>query len=88
MNTLPIIIIVVSSVVMFLLGWILSTRIGQGKVANAEKLAEKIVSEAEKEASALKNQKILEAKDEWYKQKQNFEKETRHQRQDVEKKKN
>ena len=88
MDTLPIIIIVVSSVVMFLLGWILSTRIGQGKVANAEKLAEKIVSEAEKEASALKNQKILEAKDEWYKQKQNFEKETRHQRQEIERKKN
>ncbi len=61
---------------MFFAGWILSTRIGQGKVANAEKLAERIVSEAEKEASALKNQKILEAKDEWYKQKNLFEKET------------
>lgn len=89
METLTIVIIIgVSSLVMFLLGWILSTRIGQGKVANAEKLAEKIVSEAEKEVSALKNQKILEAKDEWYKQKQNFEKETRHQRQDIERKKN
>lgn len=88
MSTLPIIIVVVSSLVMFLLGWILSTRIGQGKVASAEKLAEKIVSEAEKEAQALKNQKILEAKDEWYKQKQSFEKETRHQRQDLERKKN
>ena len=89
METLTFVIIIgVSSLAMFLLGWILSTRIGQGKVANAEKLAEKIVSEAEKEASALKNQKILEAKDEWYKQKQNFEKETRHQRQDIERKKN
>ena len=83
-----VIILATSSIVMFLLGWILSNRIGQGKVANAEKLAEKIVSEAEKEAAALKNQKILEAKDEWYKQKQNFEKETRHQRQDLERKKN
>jgi len=83
-----VIILATSSIVVFLLGWILSNRIGQGKVANAEKLAEKIVSEAEKEAAALKNQKILEAKDEWYKQKQNFEKETRHQRQELERKKN
>ncbi len=83
-----VIILATSSIVVFLLGWILSNRIGQGKVASAEKLAEKIVSEAEKEAAALKNQKILEAKDEWYKQKQNFEKETRHQRQDLERKKN
>ena len=72
---------------MFFLGWVVSTKIGQGKVANAEKLAEKIVSEAEKEAAALKNQKILEAKDEWYKQKQIFEKDTYHQRQDIERQK-
>jgi len=89
MDTLTTVIIIgVSSIGMFLLGWILSTRIGQGKVASAEKLAEKIVSEAEKEASALKNQKILEAKDEWYKQKQSFEKETRQQRQEIDRRKN
>ncbi|MFH1943803.1 MAG: ribonuclease Y [bacterium] len=87
MDTLLIIIAAVTSLVMFFLGWILSTRIGQGKVASAEKLAEKIVSEAEKEASALKNQKMLDAKEEWLKLKQNFENETRTQRQDIEKKK-
>jgi len=79
-------IILISSgfgIAMFFVGWIVSTKVGQGKVANAEKLAEKIVSEAEKEASALKNQKTLEAKDEWYKQKQQFEKETYHKRQDI-----
>jgi len=78
----------ITSLVMFFLGWVLSTRIGQGKVASAERLAEKIVSEAEKEAEALRNQKTLEAMDEWYKLKQNFEKETRNQRQELEKKKN
>jgi len=88
METVLIVIFAVISLVMFFLGWILSTRIGQGKVASAEKLAEKIVSEAEKEASALKNQKIMEAKDEWYKQKNNFEKETKQQRQEIDKKKN
>lgn len=83
-----VIIAATTSLAMFFIGWILSTRIGQGKVANAEKLAEKIVSEAEQEASALKNQKILEAKDEWFKQKQKFEKETRNQGKDLERRKN
>ncbi len=82
-----VIIAAVVSLAMFFIGWILNERIGQGKVASAEKLAEKIVSEAEKEGSAVKNQKILEAKDEWFKLKQNFEKETRVQRQDTEKQK-
>lgn len=76
----------ITSLGMFFLGWVLSTRIGQGKVANAEKLAEKIVSEAEKEAHALKNQRILEAKDEWLRLKQNFEKETRRRRHEIENK--
>ncbi|HDQ46036.1 MAG TPA: ribonuclease Y [bacterium] len=72
------------SVVMFFLGWVLSNKMGQGKVASAEKLAEKIVSEAEKEAAAIRNQKIIEAKDETLRLKQNFEKETRTQKQEHE----
>ena len=74
-------------IVTFFLGWIVNNRVGQGKVASAEKLAEKIVSEAEKEAEALKNRKVMEAKDEWFKQKQIFERETRNQRQDLDRKK-
>lgn len=73
------------SIIMFFLGWILSTKLGQGKVASAEKLAEKIVSEAEKEASAIRNQKLVEAKDEMLRLKQNFEKETKTQRQEADK---
>jgi len=79
------IIAVVTGVGMFFVGWFLNSRIGQGKVASAEKLAEKIVSEAEKEAQALKNQKIIEAKDEYMKIKHNFEKESQAQKQDFEK---
>lgn len=76
---------VLFSVFTFYLGWILSTKLGQGKVANAERLAEKIVSEAEKEAEAIKKQRIIEAKDEWYSLKQKFEKENQSQRQDIDK---
>jgi ribonuclease Y len=84
---LLIIIAAVMSVVVFYLGSFLSTRFGEGKVANAEKLAEKIVSEAEKEAASIKNQKTLEAKNEWLKLKQNFDNETRIQSQEIEKQK-
>lgn len=79
-----VIVIAASSILMFFLGWIFNNRIGQGKVASAEKLAEKIVSEAEKEADSLKNQKILEGKNEYFSLKNSFEKETKQRRQEIE----
>jgi len=83
-STVLLVIIMVPSFLMFLLGWYLNSKIGQGKVANAEKLSAKIVSEAEKEAESIKNKKILDAKDEWYRQKQKFEQETKDRRRDIE----
>jgi len=70
---------------MFLFGWYFATRIGQGKVANAEKLAAKIIEESEKEAESLKSQKVVEAKEEGLRLRQNIEKETRIQRQEIDK---
>ncbi len=87
MDIITVIIFAVTSLAMFAIGWIFSTKLGQGKVASAEKLAEKIVSEAEKEASALKNQKTLESKEEWIKQKQLFENETKKIRQEQDRQK-
>lgn len=81
-------IIALPGFVLFLLGWYLNGRIGQGKVANAERLAEKIVSEAEKEAESIKNKRIMDAKDEWYRQKQKFERETNNKRREIEKRLN
>lgn len=83
-STILLLMIMIPSFLMFLVGWFLNSKIGQGKVANAEKLAGKIVSEAEKEAESIKNKKILEARDEWYKEKQKFENETRDKRRDIE----
>jgi ribonuclease Y len=65
----------VVAVIAFLLGWLVSRRIGEMKVGKAEELARKIIDEAEKEAKIKKKEAILEAKDEWYKAKVNFEKE-------------
>ena len=39
---------VAACLVMFSLGWFLSIKLGQGKIANAEKLAAKIISESDK----------------------------------------
>jgi ribonuclease Y len=55
------------------LAWYLSRRIGERKLANAEELARKIIAEAEKEAEIKKKEAMLEAKDEWYKAKANFD---------------
>ena len=69
----------------FIAGWYTSKHIGQGKVASAEKLAEKIVSEAQKESESLKKEKLLEAKDEWLRMKQNLENETKSKRSELSK---
>jgi ribonuclease Y len=63
------------AVLTFLLGWFISRRIGEMKLGKADELAKKIIQEAEKEAEIKKKESILEARDEWYKAKINFEKE-------------
>jgi ribonuclease Y len=78
---------VLTSFFMFFLGWFLNNKLGQGKIANAEKLAAKIISESEKEAESIKNQRLIEAKDESIRVRQSFEKETRNQRQELDKQK-
>ncbi|MBN1154682.1 ribonuclease Y [candidate division KSB1 bacterium] len=75
--------ILIVGVVAFISGWLSSKKIGQGKVVNAEKLAEKIITEAEKSAETLKKEKLLEVKDEWIKLKQDFENETKSRRNEI-----
>jgi ribonuclease Y len=65
-----------AAIVSFFLGWLVSQKIGKAKIGRAEELAQKIVREAEKEAEIKKKEAILEAKDEWYKAKVNFERES------------
>ena len=63
------------AVLTFLLGWFISRRIGEIKLGKADELAKKILEEAEKEAQIKKKEATLEARDEWFKAKVNFEKE-------------
>lgn len=60
----------------FFFGWFLNGRTGQNKLTSADERAKKILEGAEKEAETLKKEKLLEAKDEWYKRKKDFEQET------------
>lgn len=84
-NMLIVVIVLASGIVCFIGGWLVSKYVGQSKVANAEKLAEKIVSEAEKEAKTLKREKQLEAKDEFLRLKQNLDNEIKQRRNELSK---
>jgi ribonuclease Y len=74
-NVVMIVIAAGVAVLAFLLGWFISRRISEMKLGKADDLAKKIIQEAEKEAEIKKKESILEARDEWYKAKVNFEKE-------------
>lgn len=60
----------------FFLGWLISRKVTQSQLKHTQKLAENIIAEAQREAETRKKASILEAKDEWYKAKQQFEKDT------------
>jgi ribonuclease Y len=74
---------VLAAIAVFFVGWYTYKKVSETRVLNAEKLAEKIIREAQKEAETRKKSALLEAKDEWYKAKANFEKESQAQRQQL-----
>ncbi len=67
----------------FVLGWIAHRRIGEGKVYSAEQIAAKIVREAEREAENQKKSALLEAKDEWFREKAKLDRETQTQKSEI-----
>jgi ribonuclease Y len=73
-------IVVLGAGLTFFAGWYLSARSGQNKITSAEERAKRILAEAEKDAGTLKREKLLEAKDEWYKRKKELEAESQSKR--------
>jgi len=67
----------------FIIGIVTSRRSGEKKIAGAEQMAQKIISEAEKSAAVKKKEAVLEAKDYWLKEKSRFEKETSNKRTEI-----
>ena len=47
------------------IGWLVSSKIRQGRLNNSRAAAQKIIADAREEAQALKKTVVLEAKDEW-----------------------
>ncbi len=62
------------------LGWFIAARVSQNKISVAEQRAKEILAVAEKEAQHLKKEKLLEVKDEFFRKKQEAEKEINRQR--------
>jgi len=76
------------AVLAFVIGLLISRKLisrkaGEGRIANAENLAAKIIAEAEKSAEIKKKEAMLEAKDEWFKSKQKFDKETHARKEEI-----
>jgi len=88
MNVQVIIIVFVSLVAglgIFIFGWISANKVNHAKMSNVETYAKKISEEAEREAENIKKSAVLDAKDEWFKERAKFERETRETRQEIEK---
>ena len=68
----------------FILGWISANKINHAKMRNAESYVKKIAEDAEREANNLKKAAVLEAKDEWYRERNKFEEDTQEKRRDIE----
>jgi ribonucrease Y len=62
------------------IGWMINSRAGKNKIEAAEERARQIIDDAEKDIANLKKEQLLEVKDEWFKKKQDFEREANRQR--------
>ena len=90
MSTTAWIILVCAVAVVFLAGGIFAgylyrKRVAEMKIAAAEDAARKIIEDGEKQAEAIKKEKLLEAKEENHKQRSELEKETRERRAELNK---
>ncbi len=68
-------------IVFYYLGWMMNSRIGKKSISIAEEQAKKILEDADKDAKNIKREKLLEVKDEWYKKKNEFDKEVQQRKQ-------
>lgn len=69
----------------FLLGFWAANKSNRDKMQSAEDYGKRLTEEAEREAENIRKAAVLDAKDEWFKERAKFEKETRDTRQEIEK---
>lgn len=75
----------ITALVAFFIGYIVRKIIAEAKIANAEELARKLVSDAEKDAETRKKELLLEAKEEVHKLRNEFDREIRERRNELQK---
>ncbi|MCK4547097.1 MAG: ribonuclease Y [Candidatus Eisenbacteria sp.] len=80
---LTILIAIVSAGGFLCLGWYAHRRVGENNLLSTAKQAEKLIAEAKKEADTYGREATLQAKNEWYRAKENFDKETKEKREDL-----
>ncbi len=76
---------VIGIVVGIIIGFYIRKTIGEGKIGNAELLAEKILEDAKRDGKAHKKELLLEAKEEIHKMRSEIEKENRERRNELQK---
>jgi len=67
------------------IGFLVRKRVAEGKLGSAEEHSRKIVAEAEKQAENIRKEAQLQSKEDLYRAKADFERETRNKRQDLQK---
>ncbi|NBG87623.1 ribonuclease Y [Isachenkonia alkalipeptolytica] len=77
--------LIVAAIVGCLAGYFIRKNIAEGKINNAEKLADKIEKEAIKDAETKKKELLLEAKEEVHRLRNDFERESRDRRNEQQK---
>jgi len=84
-TTETILLLIGAAIVGCLAGYFIRKNIAEGKINNAEKLAEQIQREAEKDGETQKKELLLEAKEEVHRLRNDFEKESRERRNEQQK---
>ncbi len=78
--------IIIVSAIAFLgaiVGFLLSKRFYDARVGSAKEVAQQLVAEAEKRAEIIKKEALLQAKDKFYQEKAEVEKETLEKKQEI-----
>lgn len=82
-NSQVILFILVATVVGCLIGYFIRKTIGERKIGSAEMLAKKLIEDAERDAETSKKEVLLEAKEEVHRLRNEFERESRERRNEL-----
>ncbi len=83
MEYLTVIVVVLSIIIGFSAGYFIRKNFAEAKIASAEEAAKKILNDAEEKIRTLKKERILEAKEEVHRLRNEFEKELKERRLEV-----